>query len=45
LTLRAGAPMGYLDEPSAFLLHLVDDGSCVSHVVPVSHASSLIGAY
>lgn len=42
LTLRADGPMGYLDEPTAFLLHLVDATSCISHVVPVSHADLLI---
>jgi Icc protein len=45
LTLRDTNSFGYLDEPTAFLLHWVSDSSCVSHVVAVSHAGALIGGF
>jgi 3',5'-cyclic-AMP phosphodiesterase len=36
---------GYLDEPTGFLLHLVGDDTCVTHLVSVSHAGARLGAY
>ncbi|MFI7432635.1 metallophosphoesterase [Micromonospora haikouensis] len=45
LTLDEGDEMGYALEPTAFLLHLVADGGCVTHTVQVSHAAARTGAY
>lgn len=44
LTMRADGQMGYLDEPTGFLLHVEVEGVWVTHVVPVSHASALLGS-
>jgi 3',5'-cyclic-AMP phosphodiesterase len=35
LDLRAGAELGVLDEPPAYALHLVTDGTLVTHVQPL----------
>jgi 3',5'-cyclic-AMP phosphodiesterase len=45
LELLSGRTPGYLNEPTGFLLHLVGDGTCVTHLVPVSHAGARLGAY
>jgi Icc protein len=45
LLLNSDAPPGYLAEPTGFLLHMIDGGDCVTHVVQVSHAAALLGAY
>jgi 3',5'-cyclic AMP phosphodiesterase CpdA len=36
-------PPGYLAEPTGLLLHLLDNGGCVTHLVAVSHASAVLG--
>jgi 3',5'-cyclic-AMP phosphodiesterase len=45
LELASGRPPGYLDEPTGFLLHLVGDQGCATHLVSVSHAAGRLGAY
>ncbi len=37
LTMRSDHPTGPVAEPTAFSLHLIADGACVTHTVPVSH--------
>ena len=45
LALRADRQLGYLHEPTGFLLHLLTGADCVTHLVPVSHAAALTGAF
>lgn len=45
LCLRADRAMGYLAEPTSFLLHLLTDTDCVTHTVPVSHAAAPLGGF
>ena len=45
LLLNSDAPPGYLAEPTGFLLHMIDGGDCVTHLVQVSHSAALLGAY
>jgi 3',5'-cyclic-AMP phosphodiesterase len=42
LRLHDDAPPGYLNEPTGFLLHVVDGLDCVTHSMSVSHAGATL---
>jgi hypothetical protein len=43
--MRPGRPVSFVAEPAGFLLHLLEDGECVTHLVPSSHTGAPVTAY
>jgi 3',5'-cyclic-AMP phosphodiesterase len=41
LRLHDAQPPGFAADPTSFLLHILDGGSCVTHSVAVSHAAAV----
>lgn len=45
LAMRADQTAGYVAEPTGFLLHILTGTDCVTHSVPVSHATARVGSF
>jgi 3',5'-cyclic AMP phosphodiesterase CpdA len=45
LSMRPGEPAHTVMEPTGFLLHVLDNGRCLTHVVPVSHTAASVGGF
>jgi 3',5'-cyclic AMP phosphodiesterase CpdA len=45
LDLEIAGPSGYVHEPPGFLLHAIDSGDCITHVVPTLHAGGPVGYF
>jgi 3',5'-cyclic AMP phosphodiesterase CpdA len=45
IDLQTDGPSGYVHEPAGLLLHLVDSGTCTTHLVPTMHAGGPVGYY
>jgi 3',5'-cyclic-AMP phosphodiesterase len=44
LDLRPGRPLAFVDEPPGLLLHRLEGGAAMTHLVPISHSGPPIGA-
>ena len=45
LRMHDDQPPGYLAEPNGYLLHQLLDDNCITHSVPASHASAVLGHF
>jgi 3',5'-cyclic AMP phosphodiesterase CpdA len=45
LCMRTERMIGYVAEPTGFLLHLLTGADCVTHTVSVSHAAATLGGF
>jgi 3',5'-cyclic AMP phosphodiesterase CpdA len=45
LAMRTDRQIGYVPDPTGFLLHLLVGSDCITHTVHVSHAGALLGGF
>jgi 3',5'-cyclic AMP phosphodiesterase CpdA len=45
LRLHDDQPPGYLAEPTGYLLHQLTDSGCITHSMPASHATAVLGGF